>query len=134
MADSKSMDGAKPEKEKNVSKSDIVSRVIAIIAFIMSAFTFLLQFVAHDAVSYSLSHESTTTWPAYNYFTFSLNIFNSQNLSSALIAATANLIERKLGDQWKVTDADCQIPAGVKPRVLSLFVISQEKAPRCWHQ
>jgi hypothetical protein len=56
MTDGKDVDGVKFGNVKNTSKSDTVSRIIAIAAFLISAFTFSLQFVDHDASSYSLSH------------------------------------------------------------------------------
>jgi hypothetical protein len=57
MTDGKDIDGVKFGNVKNTSKSDTVSRIIEIAAFLISAFTFSLQFVDHDAISYSaLAH------------------------------------------------------------------------------
>jgi len=90
-----------------VKSTDVWSRVLSLIALIMSLFTFVLQFVAHDAVSYNIAQGTLATWHTGNaYFAVSLNVFNRGNRSAALVTATARLIRRKLSsNQQNVTDA-----------------------------
>jgi hypothetical protein len=86
----------------------------------MSLFTFALQFVVHDKVSYSISQITNATWPTNTYFAISLNVFNTGNRPAALVSATARLVEKKFGgDQRQITDAACLTETGnVKSRGL----------------
>jgi hypothetical protein len=117
----------KNDPNKTRSSADIFGRTVAIIALLISLFTFALQFVGHDAVSYLISHVSTTAWPTNGYVTVSLSVFNRGNRPAALISATADRVEMKVAnDQQKVTDSDCQTPHENKARRFTLFPVSKE--------
>lgn len=120
----------KTDTEQTVKSADNIGRRISLIALLVSglsllisSFNFLLQFVAHDAVSYNLPQITNATWPANVYFAISLDVFNRGNRPAALVSANARLIERKLiSERPQITDADCHISAATKqPRVLGLY-------------
>jgi hypothetical protein len=96
-------------------------RTPSIIALLLSGFTFALQFVAHDEISYSLSQIANACWPTNAYFAISLNVFNRGNRPAALVSANARLIERKISDQRTITDANCEISATESPKVRGLY-------------
>jgi hypothetical protein len=99
---------------------DVWSRVLSVIAVLISLFTFALQFAAHDEVSYSIPQTTNATWATNTYFAISLNVFNTGNRPAALVSATARLVEKKFGgDQRQITDAACFSETGnVKSRGL----------------
>jgi hypothetical protein len=108
---------------------DVWSRIFSLTAFLISVFTFTLQFVARDAVSYNIAQAAVAKWPKDGnaYFGISLNIFNRGNRPAALVSATARLVKRQLkNDQGHVTDADCstQLP------FLELFAGTAENLQR----
>jgi hypothetical protein len=107
MANSVHAKDAKSESGKAGKSSDTVSRIIAIAAFVLSAITFALQFVAHDEVSYSLSHVTISKAPTDYYFAVSLSIFNGGNRSAALVEAAARFLKRTLTNKATITDSDC---------------------------
>jgi hypothetical protein len=102
----------------------MASLIISVFALLISAFTFFLQFIAHDSLLYNISHVSTTVWPTTNaYFTVSLSIFNTGNRAEALLSAVAVRIQRSLGDQSAITDLDCVLPKNRQFPVYSLFPV-----------
>jgi hypothetical protein len=104
-------------------RMSIIALFISGVSLLISIFTFALQFVAHDAVSYNISQITNATWPTNAYFAISLNVFNRGNRPAALVSANARLIERKLqSERPQITDADCEISAATEqPRVLGLY-------------
>jgi hypothetical protein len=114
----------KTEDQPTPKSVDIWSRVIAVVAIIMSLFTFALQFVAHEAVFYKVSQATLATWPKKGnvYFAVSMNVFNTGNRPAALVSATARLIPRKLrSDQRHVTDAECYATQTEQAKMMELF-------------
>ena len=108
----------------SVSQStSVVALLISSVSLLISVFTFTLQFVSHDEVSYNLPQITNATWPTNVYFAISLNVFNRGNRPAALVSANARLIERKLqSERPQITDADREISAATEqPRVLGLY-------------
>jgi hypothetical protein len=116
----------KVERQK-ITSVDIFGRTISIIALLLSGFTFALQFVAHDEVSYSLPQITNARWSTNAYFAISLNVFNSGNRAAALVSANARLIERNLSDHRQVTDANCEIAATETAHVRGLYAGNPEE-------
>jgi hypothetical protein len=69
--------------------ADWLSRFIAIVAFLMSAFTFCLQFLAHESFSFVVSKADVFGSSDNGYFSALLVMYNEGNRSAALTSATA---------------------------------------------
>lgn len=105
---------------------DVFSRFLAVLATVISVFTFVLQFIAHDSLSYIVSPSVSTTlwWPTDAYIIVTLDIFNTGNRPAALISANAWRIQEKLSpDQKLIPDAICNNAAATKTRKFALFPV-----------
>ena len=114
-----SADESGSQTVKSTKSTDCLTRVIAIIAFVMSTFTFSLQFMAHDSLSIAtrrttiITDTHTDTGQALRnlYFNIPLVLFNTGNRAAALVSARASIVKRALlSNQQTVTDDDCRLP------------------------
>jgi hypothetical protein len=73
--------------------ADWLSRLIAIVAFVMSAFTFCLLFLTHESFSFVVSSSGVWSSPDNGYFSALVVMYNEGNRSAALTSATAVFLD-----------------------------------------